>query len=164
MIVISDTTPINYLALIGQIEILPALFKQVVIPAAVLAELKHPATPDAVQRWIRQPPAWLLVRSAAWVDPQIRLGPGEAEAISLAEEMHASLLLMDDRLGRREAESRGLSVAGMLNVLEAAAQRNLLNLPTAIADLRLTNFHISESLIQFALKADAARKKQNHGD
>lgn len=163
MIVLSDTSPINYLVLTGHIEILPALFGQVVIPAAVLAELQHSGTPTVVQRWIRNPPAWLLIRSAAQVDPRLRLGQGEAEAISLAVELHATLLLMDDRRGRREAESRGLSVAGTLNVLEAAAQRGLLDFPTAVAKLRQTNFHIADHIIQRALKTDAERKSKNRG-
>jgi predicted nucleic acid-binding protein len=163
VIVLSDTSPINYLVLTGHIDILPALFGQVVIPAAVLNELQHSGTPAAVHRWMSQPPAWLLIRSAAHVDPQIRLGQGEAEAISLAVEMHASLLLMDDRRGRREAEDRGVSVAGTLNVLEAAAKRDLLDLPSVIAELRKTNFHISEEIIQQALTADADRRSKKQG-
>ena len=65
---------------------------------------------------------------------------------------------MDDRLGRRAAEARGLSVAGTLNVLDVAAERQLLDLPTAIATLRKTNFHISETILAELLKADAKRK------
>lgn len=163
MIVLSDTSPINYLVLTGHIDILPALFGQAVIPAAVLTELQHSGTPPAVHLWISQPPAWLLIRTPSHVDPQIRLGHGEAEAISLAVEMHAALVLMDDRRGRREAEARGLSVAGTLNVLEAAAKRDLLDLPTAIAKLRQTNFHVAESIIQRALQEDADRRGKKNG-
>ena len=86
MIVISDTSPINYLVLTGHIEILPALFGQVVIPPAVVSELQHLATPPVVAQWMSQPPAWLLVRTPTHVDADIQLGHGEAEAISLAVE------------------------------------------------------------------------------
>jgi predicted nucleic acid-binding protein len=162
VIVLSDTSPINYLVLIGHVDILPTLFTQVVVPAAVVTELQHRGAPEAVQRWISQPPAWLLIRTPSHqVDPNLRLGQGEAEAISLAVELHATLLLMDDRRGRQEAEARGLSVAGTLNVLAAAAKRELLDLPTAVARLRQTNFHIAEQIIQQSLKADAARKGKN---
>jgi predicted nucleic acid-binding protein len=163
VIVLSDTSPINYLVLIGHIETLPALFGQVVIPTAVLVELTHPGTPEAVHQWILQPPPWLLIRAPSHAERQIRLGPGEADAISLAVELHADLLLMDDRRGRREAEARGLSVAGTLNVLEAAAKRGLLDLPTSITKLRQTNFHVAERVIQRALKADADRKNSKPG-
>jgi hypothetical protein len=62
VIVLSDTSPINYLILTGEIEILPALFGQVVIPTAVLQELQHAGTPAEVQQWISRPPAWLQSR------------------------------------------------------------------------------------------------------
>ena len=70
---------------------------------------------------------------------------------------------MDDRRARREAESRGLSIAGTLNVLEAAAKQDLLDLPTAIGQLRQTNFHIAERIIQKALKDDADRRSKKLG-
>lgn len=160
MIVLSDTSPLNYLVLIGHVDVLPALFGQVIVPAAVRAELQHPGTPQIVRDWLRTAPPWLVVHAAAHIDASIQLGTGEIEAISLAIELHADLLLMDDRRGRRAAESRGLSVAGTLNVLEAAAERDLLDLPVAIAKLRQTNFHVSERILARALDADAERRRQ----
>ncbi len=157
MIVLSDTTAINYLVLTGYIEILPALFNEIVIPTAVQAELLHARTPDIVRQWIGQPPAWCSIREPARIEP-IPLGLGEVEVISLAIEMKADLLLMDDRHALREAEARGLSVAGTLNVLQAAAQRDLLDLPTAIAKLQQTTFHISQELLDRAIQEDAERK------
>jgi predicted nucleic acid-binding protein len=49
MIIVSDTSPINYLVLIREIELLPKLFGEVVIPQAVLDELKQEGTPEAVK-------------------------------------------------------------------------------------------------------------------
>ena len=49
MLVVADTTPINYLVLIAQIDILAALYPQVVIPSAVAAELQHPKAPAVVR-------------------------------------------------------------------------------------------------------------------
>jgi predicted nucleic acid-binding protein len=97
VIVVCDTSPINYLVLIGHIDVLFSLFREVVIPSAVFSELKHARTPQEVRQWIAQPPAWLQVRSPTSVDPSLRLGRGETEAISLALELKADLLLMDDR-------------------------------------------------------------------
>lgn len=61
MIVISNTSPLCYLVLIDLVEILPQLFGAVVIPEAVWQELSDERSPEAVRRWIAQPPAWLQV-------------------------------------------------------------------------------------------------------
>jgi hypothetical protein len=58
-LVIADTSPINYLLLIGHIDILPALFEKVILPAAVWEELKHPKAPAAVRNWVGNPPLWV---------------------------------------------------------------------------------------------------------
>ena len=122
MIVISDTSPVHYLVLTGVIDILPVLFSEVIVPPGVLNELRHPHAPDAVRDWANSLPEWITVRSPVYVDPQLRLGRGEAEAISLAMEVQADLLLVDDRRARREAESRGLAVAGTVGVLEGCGE------------------------------------------
>ena len=74
--------------------------------------------------------------------------------------MKADLLLMDDRRARREAEAYGLGVTGTLNVLQAAAQRDLLDLPTAIAKLQKTNFHIAQRILDRAIQEDVLRRTQ----
>jgi predicted nucleic acid-binding protein len=161
VIVLSDTSPLNYLILIGQVEVLPAIFEQLFIPRAVASELAHSRAPDAVRQWISSPPEWCQVRTVTEVDRTIPLGQGEREAISLAVELHADLLLVDDRVARSHAERRGLRVAGTLNVLEAAAERKLLKLPEAIRGLRQTNFHIAEEVLAHILAADAERNSSN---
>ena len=60
-LVVADTTPLNYLVLIGRVEILGSLFVEVLVPRAVWQELHHPRTPAAVSRWEQTPPAWLRV-------------------------------------------------------------------------------------------------------
>ena len=60
-LVIADTSPINYLLLIGHIDILPALFDKVILPAAVRDELKHPKAPLVVRNWVAAPPPWVDV-------------------------------------------------------------------------------------------------------
>jgi len=56
MIIVADTSPINYLVLIGLQDILPTLFGQIIIPEGVLAELQAPATPSVVGQWIANRP------------------------------------------------------------------------------------------------------------
>ena len=68
MIVVSDTTPLNYLILIEATEVLPALFGRVYAPTAVMEELSHPRGPQPVRAWASSPPEWLAVREATQVD------------------------------------------------------------------------------------------------
>ncbi len=111
MIVVSDTTPLNYFILIESAHVLPALFGQVYAPAAVIGELAHPHSPEPVRRWLDSLPEWLIVREPTRIDPSLRLGPGEAAAIALAEELKADWVLLDKRRGSRQVGSGEVSTA-----------------------------------------------------
>ena len=63
MIVVSDTSPLNYLTLIGADQVLPSLFGRVLAPPEVLAEMQHAKAPPQVSAWALRPPAWLEVCS-----------------------------------------------------------------------------------------------------
>lgn len=162
MIIVSDTSPLNYLVLIGEVELLTQLFGQVIVPSAVARELRHPATPELVKQWIDLPPSWLEIRDASVLDPTIHLDAGETAAISLALEINADQLLLDDKKAVKVALARGLGVAGTLNVLELAAIRGLTDLTTAISKLQRTNFRALAELIQKLLDEDARRKNQQN--
>jgi predicted nucleic acid-binding protein len=125
--IVADTTPLNYLVLIQATDILPELYRTVLIPPAVKAELAHANTPAVVRAWISQPPAWLEVVSLKRpVDSALEhLDAGEREAISLASELQAILLLMDERDGVTIARHRGLKVVGTLAALDLAATHGL---------------------------------------
>lgn len=158
MIVISDTSPINYLLQIGLIDLLPQLFETVIIPQAVYAELRHPGAPQVVSDWTLNLPGWIEVRVVPVPDPSLQLGAGEQEAITLALRLKADALLLDERKGRREAVARGLTVSGTLNVLDEAAERGLIDLPQAFGALLQTSFRASTAIIQAILQRDANRK------
>lgn len=163
MLVVADTSPINYLILIQHELLLPTLYTQVIIPPAVLRELEDPETPGAVRTWVAHRPAWFEVRTpqrplAEAAFPA--LGAGEREAIVVAEEVQADFVLIDERDGRRVARSRALAVVGTLGVLEEAAIRGLLDLPRALARLQATTFYASPALFEELLARDAARKRQ----
>jgi predicted nucleic acid-binding protein len=142
MIVVSDTSPINYLVLIGRADLLARLYGRVIVPLAVDAELQRDSTPLVVRQWIARPPAWLSIGPApANQDPGLsRLGKGEREAISLAQELRVDAILIDERDGRRAAEQRHLVVVGTLQVLDTAAEEGLLDLPSTLSELRNTTF------------------------
>lgn len=119
-----------------------------------------PYSCPSVRAWLSSPPEWLEVRlphrRAEAVLPW--LGAGERDAIVLAQEVQATLLLMDDLEGREEAKRRAFSVMGTLRVLELAAERGLLDLPTALAKLQTTSFYAPAAIIREMLARDTARK------
>jgi len=85
MIVVADTSPLNYLVLIEEIDLLPTLFGTVLIPQAVFQELQHPRTSQQVKDWIMHPPAWLELRTVTSTPSAaiMILDPGEREAITV---------------------------------------------------------------------------------
>ncbi len=139
--------------LIGEIDILGQLYGQVLIPEIVQKELADTRSPDIVQTWIQIPPKWLIIQRVSILsDDNLNiLDPGERDAIILAEQQKAHLVIIDDLLGRRIAQSRGLRVTGLLGVLDEAARQNLLNFPSVIAKLQKTTFRASSKLIQALL-------------
>ena len=163
MIVVADASPLNYLVLIDQIGLLPILYQKVLVPEAVLAELHRPRTPKQVALWAATPPTWIEVCVVHGVPDAglVGLDPGERDAILLAMQRGVGLVLIDEAEGRREAERHHVRVAGTLAVLEKAAQRGLIHLPTAIERLRQTNFRLSSNLIRTVLDRDANRKTRN---
>jgi predicted nucleic acid-binding protein len=101
MIVVADTTPVNYLILIGEIHVLEALYSRIVLPSAVRDELLHPRAPALVQAWTAQPPAWVEIVSPTLI-PDFsfaRLDKGEREAIALAIELSADQMIVDEIRG-----------------------------------------------------------------
>jgi HTH-type transcriptional regulator/antitoxin HigA len=83
IVVVGDTSPLNYLIQIECQHLLPALFERILVPAAVVKELDHPGTPAVVRTFLRQMPQWIAVRQVcATPDPAlVVLDHGEREAI-----------------------------------------------------------------------------------
>ena len=164
-LVIADTGPINYLILIGHIDVLSILFERVILPAVVRDELKHRKAPPAVQRWIADLPPWAEVRQTAHAfdasgDASLEtLDPGEEDAITLAVELGAGLILMDDRDGVLVARSKGFRVAGTLGILSMAAERRLVDLAEAFERITRTSFHYRQETMD-QLFADVSRSRR----
>lgn len=127
--VVASSGPIVALSVVGRLDLLPALFRSVLVPAAVFREV--------VGAGLGRPGASEL-RRASWarvveVDPAPdrllfdELGPGEAETITLAARSRARLLLVDDRRARRVAEAaHGLRVKGVAGLLLEGRRRGIL--------------------------------------
>ncbi len=146
-LIVADTGPINYLILIGHIDILPVLFEKIILPFAVKEELTNPDTPLIVRKWIAELPGWIDVQRTSIPDAVTGLGHGETAVITLAVELHAELLLMDDRRGVAAALNRGLTVTGTMGLLARAARHNLVNLCDAFERLKDTNFRYRQDVM-----------------
>jgi predicted nucleic acid-binding protein len=160
MRVIADATLLHYLILLGQVDILAVLFGAIIVPQVIRTELHHPQTPPAVRDWMAAPPAWLTLLSpqTSPLAALSHLGAGERDAILLAEELQADLLVVDDQQGRHAAHQRGVPIMGTLGVLERAAQRGLLDLATVLTQLQATNFRVHPALIQSLLDRETTRR------
>jgi len=153
MIVIADTSPLNYLLLIEQIDLLPHLFEKIIIPDGVRDEMVVSSAPIVLRQWITNPPPWLTVQTVDEVDATLSvLDPGEQAAITLSQLLSADLLIIDERLGRRMARDRGIPIIGTLGILDDAASQGLIDITEAIARLQQTNFRISQRIIQTLLR------------
>jgi predicted nucleic acid-binding protein len=150
MSVVSNTTPLNYLILIGRTEILRILYELVIIPGAVFEELTSPNAPKLVRDWTLNKPDWLAVKETPNITDSIldEIQIGERQAIVLAQETRSEFIILDDRRARRVAQDQGLNVIGTLGILTIAAEKGLINLSEALDDLKTTNFRVSSSLLE----------------
>jgi predicted nucleic acid-binding protein len=162
MVVVTDTTPLNYLLLVGQIGLLPRFFGRVLIPAAVWRELNNSETPEVVRSGIASCSSWLDIQySVEVVDSDLRyLDAGEQEVLTLAVMLGADRVLLDEAEARREAIFRGIPVVGTLGILREGARRSLLDLADVLAALQQTSFFVSPRLIRSLLQEDIERKRR----
>jgi len=127
MIVVSDTSPITNLWQIGELDLLAQLFGKIIIPYEVYQEPCILAN----QKAFLEKQDWISVQKP--VSDQLKqtlsqeLDAGEAEAISLAIELKADYLLIDEQLGRRVAGRYGLKIVGIIGILIQAKQQGLIN-------------------------------------
>ncbi len=158
MIIVSNTSPIINLAAIGRLELLHHLYGTIIIPYAVYHEIAisghEQAGATEIQTW-----QWFerhQVQDVALVRRLERhLDAGEAEAIALAIEMQANLLLLDERRGRAIAKQLGLTVTGLLGILVVAKQQgHLVALkPVLHALITVAGFWIDERLYTWVLES-----------
>ncbi|MEZ4825418.1 MAG: DUF3368 domain-containing protein [Bacteroidia bacterium] len=153
MVVVSDTSPLTNLLKIGYPELLKDVFGTVLIPEKVFEEILAWKDPDINLSQITEA-NWLEVRTCSQKQQvehlKNELDPGEAEAISLALELSADYLLIDERRGYKIAKANGLNVLGLIGVLlKAKDMRITPNVLPLVEALRVkAGFWISEELFQ----------------
>lgn len=151
MIVVSDASPIIALSLIEQLNLLNELYDDVEVPEAVYREITQLGIDQVGVQEILDAD-WISIR-AVHNDTLANallgeLDQGEAEAITLATEINANLLLIDERRGRKVATRLGLNVIGVIGILIEAKKKGLINsLAKQLDDLvMIAGFRISPLL------------------
>lgn len=156
MIVVSDTSVLSNLAIVNHLWLLEAIYQTVIIPDVVAKEIAAASNPtiSAILKlgWI-QTQSLNPSRLVQQLQQERGLDAGEANAIALALELQADDLLMDERLGRREAVRLGLPVIGILGVLLVAKQRSLIPQVQSVLDalINQAGFRVSPQLYQRVL-------------
>lgn len=155
MIVISNTTPLIGLSLLGRFDLLKTLFSEITIPSAVYNEIvvKGAGRIGANELANGVNDGWVHVKEVLSTPVlaalKVDLDEGESEAIALALEQHPDLLLMDERKGRAKAKALGLEVTGTIGILIFAREKGIaFDLRSELEQLRNHGFRISDSLIQ----------------
>lgn len=116
MTVVSDTSSISALIQIGLTELLQQLFSEITIPEPVFKELQALEEFGHDVSWLEVTPWIKIIPASPGEDLSQRLeelDEGEAHAIALSIELQADLLIIDERKGRRVAESLGLPYTGL---------------------------------------------------
>lgn len=152
MIVVADTTPLNYLIRLGQVGLLKSLYGEVCIPLEVVSEMKAAGAPIEVRSWAAELPAWVFVSTDTKTDdPELlALDPGECAAITLAIRLRGALLLLDEREGRAVAARKGVALSGTMGVIRDGAKRGLIEFDEAVKTLRHLGFRVSDLVVDQA--------------
>ncbi len=158
MVIVSDTTALSTLYLIGRLDWLPQLFGQVFIPPSVNEELQELIRSGYDLKAIESA-EWLVVQEvknqAVVMQLHKELDLGESEAIALALEVQADYLLIDERKGSQRALELGVPTIGLLRViLELKLRRIIPKVKTVLDEMRETGgFWMGEALYQRVLEA-----------
>jgi hypothetical protein len=147
--IVVNSSPLIALSRIGHLQLLPDIYSEVYIPLAVQKEIVSVGIRVGTE----------AVKNASWIhvvtvsNPNAvhlfrkKLDAGESEAIVLAVELNAELLLMDELKGRRIAEAMGLNISGTLGTLVLAKKRGFLTeLKPLLAALMTSEFRMAKPL------------------
>ena len=154
-IVISNTSPIFYLHRLGQLELLHRLYSRILVPEAVIEELKAGRdqgedVPDIANH------DWIEVRSVhvpEVVSLIMDLGPGEAQVLAMAIENPGSLAIIDDRLARELAQARDIRITGTAGIFLKAKQAGYIkSVKSLLKTLIQLDFRLSEAVVDNILR------------
>jgi predicted nucleic acid-binding protein len=144
VIVVADTSPLIALVQVDQLSLLEKLFGEVFVPPAVVREVGLSLPGFIRERKLSQAIPDAVSRAA--------LDPGESQALSLALELGADRLILDERAGRHTAQGLGVPVIGVLGILLASKEKNLIPTVRPILDALVKNrFRLTPDLYEWLL-------------
>jgi predicted nucleic acid-binding protein len=161
---VANAGPLIHLSWIGRLDLLPALFNEILVPQGVQDEVlrARPDTLGLVAVRTAFTADWLQVRPVA--DPiavaalRTELDRGESEAIVLMREAGADLLLLDERRARAVARRQGLPLTGTIGILRMARDRELISaVIPPLEDLQRHGFRISAAVVEQIRREETAR-------
>lgn len=149
--IVSNTTPLIALSKISKLELLESLYDEINIPPGVFEEYEKGKNKDFYKEILKLD--WIKIgeiKNKKELESFTELDRGEAEAIALAEEIKADLLIIDELRGRKFAKSKGLKITGTIGVLLKAKEKRLLHevLPFAY-ELREKGIWLGDDLIEY---------------
>lgn len=171
MIVVSDSGPLISLLKIDKLELLRDAYNQVFIPDSVFEELTSNLKFESEARQIEDCPFIIRksasdLRSASMLRKAMGLDVGESDAIVLAEELSADLILMDELKGRSVARNIGLRVTGTIGLLATAFEEGLLTsdeIVACIEQFKASNRHVGADLYEWLMTLISA-EDTSHSD
>lgn len=160
MIVVSDNSVLSCLAEIGELDLLHRLYGKVTITETIRCEAVHPGAPENLRSLISAMPDWISVvpDEIPYLEETAALDSGEASAITLAwEHRDSSLLVLDEKRGRKVANALGLRITGTAGLLTDAAAAGLIDFEDAFLRLAQTGFRLSAQVVE-TLRQDLAKR------
>lgn len=151
MIIVSDNSALSCLAELGELDLLRQLYGTVIITATIRQEACHTSAPAALRQFIATPPPWLevLPDGLPYLEETKALDPGEASAITLAwRNRETSLLIIDEKRGRRVSSALGLKITGAAGVLTDAAAAGLVDFEEIFQRLAQTRFRLATTVVE----------------
>ncbi|MGL5018834.1 MAG: DUF3368 domain-containing protein, partial [Luteolibacter sp.] len=134
MIVVSDNSVLSCLAEIGELDLLRRLYGKITITETIRAEASHHCAPENLRRLFLASPDWISVvpDESPFLEETGALDAGEASAITLAwQHRNSSLLILDEKRGRKVASTLGLRITGTAGLLTDAAAAGLIDFEDA---------------------------------
>jgi len=150
VIVVSDNSALPCLAELGELDLLHKLYGTVVITTTIQREAGHAGAPEVLKRFLGTPQPWLEVvpDPTPYLEETNALDPGEASAITLAwQHRPDSLLIIDEKRGRRVSSALGLRITGAAGVPTDAAAAGLVDFDDVFRRLGATQFRLKASVV-----------------